>query len=89
MRYFGSQYNDALLKAAEARYTMGLDDIKSGRRGDREHAKSAYYHFEKVNELKNGYRDSEHLVEEARDLATLFVAIEPIPMHSRTLGTQQ
>ena len=86
VRYFGSEYNDALLKAAEARYAMGVEDLEVGREGDRERAKSAFYHFEKANALKSGYRDSERLLEESRELATLFVRIESIPMHSRTLS---
>ncbi len=83
---FQAEYNESLLKAADARYALGNQGLVAGRNGDRVAAKQAFYHFQKVLELRPGYRDSQSLMNEAQDLATLYVQIEPIPMHSRTLG---
>lgn len=80
-----SELNEATLKAAEARYALGMQDLEAGRNGDRERAKEAYSHFEKAMSYRDGYRDSEGKMLEAQDLATIYVQIQPIPMHSRTL----
>ncbi|MEZ4829260.1 MAG: hypothetical protein R3C61_23680 [Bacteroidia bacterium] len=81
-----TDFNDAKFKAAEVRYTLGTQGIESGKRGDREAAKQAYYHFQEAMKFRPGYRDAEQKMLEAQDLATLYVQIQPIPMHSRTLS---
>ncbi|MFK7921028.1 MAG: hypothetical protein AB8H47_03680 [Bacteroidia bacterium] len=83
---FSSEYRESTQKAAEVRYALGTQRLALGRNGDREAAKDAYYHFEKALEWQSGYRDSQELMLESRDFATLYVQIEPIPMHSRTLA---
>ena len=80
---FYPEYEDAKLKAAEVRYTLGLDALDAGRDGDRQAAKDAFYQFERTLRLQNNYRRAESLIEEARELATVTVQIAPIPMHSR------
>ncbi|MEL6589837.1 MAG: hypothetical protein AAFQ68_07155 [Bacteroidota bacterium] len=83
---FTSEYREATQKAAEVRYFLGKQGLEQGRSGQREAAKDAYFHFGKALEWQPGYRDAENLMLEAQDLATLYVQIEPIPMHSRTLA---
>ncbi|MEO0473692.1 MAG: hypothetical protein AAF206_29035, partial [Bacteroidota bacterium] len=83
---FQSEYNAATLKAAEARYALGEQEIAIGRQGDREAAKTAFAHFDRALELRPGFRDAENKKFEAQDLATLYVQLEPIPVHSRALA---
>ncbi|MEM6348033.1 MAG: hypothetical protein AAF927_29355 [Bacteroidota bacterium] len=82
---FSSEYRESIQKAAEVRYALGKQRLELGRNGDREAAKEAFYNFEKALEWQRGYRDAESLMLEAQDWATLYIQIEPIPMHSRTL----
>ncbi|MEZ4777215.1 MAG: hypothetical protein R3D00_28825 [Bacteroidia bacterium] len=78
--------NDAKFKAAEVRYALGIKGIEAGKNGDREAAKQAYSHFQQAMKFKPGYRDAEQKMLEAQDLATLYIQIQPIPMHSRSLA---
>lgn len=84
VKNFQTEYNDATMKAAEVRYTLGTQAIEAGRQGDREQSKMAYDHFQRALSIRPGFRDAEMRSREAQDLATLHVLIEPIPMHSRT-----
>lgn len=77
--------NAARLKAAEARYVLGKQVLKQARAGDRNAAKQAYEHFQVAMEYQTNFRDANQLMLEARDLATVYVLVEPIPMHSRSL----
>ncbi|MDX2245345.1 MAG: hypothetical protein SF052_01110 [Bacteroidia bacterium] len=81
-----TELNDAKFKAAEVRYALGTQGIEAGKKGDREAAKQAYNHFQQAMKFKPGYRDAEQKMLEAQDLATIYVQIQPIPMHSRTLA---
>ena len=83
---YQSELNDAQYKAAEVRYALGMQDLELGRQGNRFKAKEAFYSFRKVDELQRGFRDTQDRMYEAKDLATVMVVIEPIPMHSRTLA---
>lgn len=85
-RNYTPELNESLLKGAEARYALGFQDLERGRQGDRDASKQAYYHFTKALELRPGFRDAQNLSLEAQDLATLYVQVEPIPMHSRTFA---
>ncbi|MDX2285372.1 MAG: hypothetical protein NW241_14500 [Bacteroidia bacterium] len=84
-RNFTSEFNDATLKSAEARYALGMQRLELGRQGDRESAKMAYEHFQRALAFRPGFRDAESKMFEAQDWATLHIQIEPIPMHSRSL----
>lgn len=84
-RLFTAEYEEALQKAAEAHYRLGSPLLPAARRGDREAAKEAYWHFVRAEELQPGLRDASALAEETRTLATLFVVVEPIPVPSRVL----
>ncbi|MDX1909270.1 MAG: hypothetical protein SF053_19690 [Bacteroidia bacterium] len=84
-RSYQSEYNEATLKAAESRYALGLQRLAQGEQGDRESAKLAFEHFRKALEFRPNFRDAESKMLQSQDLATLYIQIEPIPMHSRTL----
>ncbi|MDB4286349.1 hypothetical protein N9933_03520, partial [bacterium] len=51
-----------------------------------EAAKMAYEHFERAGRLKPNFKNSRAKMAEARDLATVHVLIQPIPLHSRALS---
>jgi hypothetical protein len=78
--------NASRLKAAEARYALGKQALEQGRAGDRLAAKQAYEHFQVAMEYQTNFRNAGQLIQEARDLATVYVLVEPIPMHSRSLN---
>ena len=83
---YQADLNAAKIKAAEARYALGMQALDRGRAGERAQAKQAYEHFNVALEYQNNFRDSDQLMQEARDLATVYVLVEPIPMHSRSLN---
>lgn len=83
IKNFRSEYNDAAGLAAEERYVAGNLELN---KGDRESARRAFYHFQRVEELQSNYKDTPRKLEEARNLATLHVLVDQIPVHSRALG---
>jgi len=66
-------------KVYEARYNLGEELLVTG---DREDARKAFEHFEYILRKQDVYKDTNIKMEEARDAATLFVAIAPIPSPS-------
>lgn len=83
---YDRELTEAEAKSAESRYALGTLKLKEGKAGDRESAKEAYYHYKEALEWRPGYRDAESMMNEARDYATVFVRVDPIPMHSRTFN---
>ena len=84
---YSSDLNSAKLKAAEVRYAQGERALAQAmEEGDREIAKQAFFHFQKADNYQPGFRSSRAKMEDARAYATLFIKIDPIPMHSRTLS---
>lgn len=81
---FRSQFETALTNAAEARYDLGQTELdKSLMLEDRNAAKMAYEHFKKAFELQPSFRNAEAKMYEAKDIATVHVVIEPIPVSQR------
>lgn len=64
-------------QAAEERYAAGLASLAMGARPD---AIDAYYHFVKAAEYEPGYKDVEYRIPEAREMATLKVLVEQLPV---------
>jgi len=64
-------------QAAEERYQAGLASLAMGTRLD---AIDAYYHFLKADEYESGYKDVENKILEAREIATLKVVVEQLPV---------
>lgn len=68
---------DARQKAAEESYNAGILALGMG---DRTNAKKAYYLFINTNDFVPGYKDVSKRIEEALAMATIKVAVEPIPV---------
>lgn len=79
---YSNEYEEAVRNAAEARYALGNQELEKNLR---EAAKVAYKHFQKCLDLRPNFRDAEDKLYQARDMATIVVQIDPIPMHSRAL----
>jgi len=71
---------DARQKAAEESYNAGILALDMG---DRTKAKEAYYLFINANDFVPGYKDVSKRIEQALALATIKVAVEPIPVVSK------
>ncbi len=78
---YGVDQESAKNEVIKSRFRLGKDELA---KGYRENAKLAYGHFERVYELDPQRSDAEDLMYKAQELATLFVEVKPIPMHSRT-----
>ena len=79
---FSREIYDTKEKVLEARYNLGKDLLANG---DREDARKAYGHFEYILKKQDVYKDTNLKLEDARDAATLFVAIAPVPTPSYRL----
>ncbi len=66
--------------AAEESYSAGMKKLNPR---DRNSSKEAYFHFEDANNFVNGYKEVKDKMNEARDYATLKVAVEQIPVPRR------
>lgn len=83
---FAAEQHSAEVRAAEMAYATAEMEMERARIGDREAAKRAYIAYEKAERWMPGFRDARSRMDEAMDLATVFVLVEPIPMHSQTFG---
>lgn len=59
---------EAKAKAASYFYTSSQDLIKQARRGDKEAAREAHERLERIGQYYNNYKNSQSLMNEARDL---------------------
>jgi len=85
-KVFNQELQEAREMASEERRELGRNELKNyDRYGDRMHAREAFAHFQKAYELMPNNRELLLDMEEARELATVWVEIRPIPMHSRSL----
>jgi hypothetical protein len=82
---YQSELTQAENNAAEARYILGDRALVLAEQGDKEAAREAFYHFDQIEEFRPGYKDARQKAQYGRELATIYVKVEPIPMHSRTL----
>lgn len=77
------RYTNELIEAegyaAEECYNAGLDALAFG---TRDAAKSAYFYFKKSDGYVQGYKDVDQKIIEAKELATLRVVLEKVPVHS-------
>lgn len=67
-------------KAAEESYNAGIDALMKGNRND---AKRAYYNFADAQNYVPGYKDVIEYLDKAKDVATLKVVVEQIPVPAR------
>lgn len=80
---YRNEFNEASRLAAEERYAAGITELN---KRTREAAIEAYRHFERAQYLVPNYKDTPNKLEEARELATLKVLLDQIPVHSRRFG---
>ncbi|MEM6633391.1 MAG: hypothetical protein AAF694_27205 [Bacteroidota bacterium] len=78
-RSYRRQAENAKAQAIEVRYALGLEEMETGYRED---AIEAHRNFERVMELDPNYKDVEEKMGEALAMATLWVEVPEIPMHS-------
>jgi hypothetical protein len=77
---YTSELTDVRNRAAQEYYDAGMENLS---RKTREDAKQAFYHFQNADGLVRGYRDSQQKMNESKDLATLKVVVEQIPVNGK------
>jgi hypothetical protein len=77
---YTSELNMATEKAAEERYNAGLAELDVN---TRESARIAYDHFAKANQYVGNYKNSRELMITAKELATLRVVLQAIPVNTQ------
>ena len=82
VNYF-SKLQQAKENAAEENYTAGITALQFK---ERDKAKQAYNFFKTANGFVSGYKDVISYMEAALDAATVKILVEPIPVHSKTVG---
>lgn len=80
---YRNEYNDAAFKAVEERYNAGLEEMQ---KGTREAAIEAYRHFQRAQYLQPNFRDVSNKLIESKEMATLKVLVDQIPVHSVRFG---
>lgn len=82
VNYF-SQLQQARENAAEEHYAAGIVALQFK---EREKAKQAYAFFKTANGFIPGYKEVISYMEAALNAATVKILVEPIPVHSRSVG---
>ena len=67
-------------KAAEESYNAGITSLMKGTRND---AKTAYYNFTEAQQFVPGYKDVLDYINKAKDVATLKVVVQQMPVVER------
>ena len=77
---YTSELTDVQNRAAQEFYDAGMDALS---RKTRETAKQAYFHFQNSDGLVRGFKDTQQKMLLAKDLATLKVVVEQIPVNGK------
>jgi hypothetical protein len=77
---YTSELNMATEKAADDRYNAGLAELDIN---TRESARIAYEHFAKADQFVNNYKNSRELMGTAKNIATLHVVVQAIPVNTQ------
>lgn len=80
LKTYTSEMADVQNRAAQEFYDAGMDALS---RKTREAAKQAYYHFLNADGLVRGFKDTKQKIFQAKDLATLKVVVEQIPVNGK------
>lgn len=80
IKTYTSEMADVQNRAAQEYYDAGMDALS---RKTREAAKQAYYHFLNADGLVRGFKDTKQKISQAKDLATLKVVVEQIPVNGK------
>ena len=75
-----SELTDVRNRAAQEYYDAGMSNLSKITRED---AKQAFYQFQNAEGLVRGYRDAQKKMVESKDLATLKVVVEQIPVNGK------
>lgn len=76
-KIYTAELNMARERAAEERYRAGLTELEQN---TREAARIAFDHFYTADQFVAGYKNTRELMDEAKELATLHVVVEAIPV---------
>jgi hypothetical protein len=82
VNYF-SKLQEAKQNAAEEHYAAGILALQFG---TRDKAKQAYGLFKTANTYVSGYKEVNDYMQAALNAATVKILVEPIPVHSKTVG---
>jgi len=77
---YTSELNMASEKAAEERYNAGLAEMNIN---TRQSARIAYDHFSIADQYVNNYKNSRELMATAKEIATLRVVVQAIPVNTQ------
>ena len=77
---YTSEMTDVQNRAAQEFYDAGMDALS---RKTREAAKQAYFHFLNADALVRGFKDTRQKMLLAKDIATLNVVVEQIPVNGK------
>ena len=80
IKNYTSEMTDVQNKAAQEYYDAGMDALS---RKTREMAKQAYFDFQNADALVRGYKDTKQKMLQSKDLATLKVIVEQIPVNGK------
>jgi len=79
-KMYTSELTDVQNHAAQEFYDAGIDELN---RKTRENAKQAFFHFQNADGLVRGFKDSQQKMRLAKDIATLKVVVEQIPVNGK------
>jgi len=79
-KMYTSEMANVQNRAAQEYYDAGMDALS---RKTREDAKQAYFHFQNADGLVRGFKDTQQKMLQAKDLATLKVVVEQIPVNGK------
>ena len=82
VNYF-SKLQEARQNAAEENYAAGILALQTG---TRDNAKQAYAYFRIANDYVPGYKEVQDYLDAALAAATVKIVVEPIPVHSKSVG---
>jgi len=77
---YTSELIDVQNHAAQEFYSAGIDALS---RKTREYAKQAFFHFQNADGLVRGFKDTQQKMRLAKDMATLKVVVEQIPVNGK------
>lgn len=77
---YTAELTEVYEKAAEERYTAGVTALEIN---TRESARVAFDHFYAADRYISGYKDARELMEIAKEVATVKVVLQTIPVHTQ------
>jgi len=77
---YTSEMTDVQNRAAQEFYDAGIDALA---RNTRELAKQAFFDFQNADDLVRGFKDTKQKMLQSKDLATLKVVVEQIPVNGK------